>query len=162
MPGARWATSATRSAAGVACTSPSRRRDEDDRLAANLEENGDAFVPEFIEAWLAGPLFAHLTEEQADRPSRLVNSAAGLAASLRTAGTGAQEPLWDHLNELEMPVLVVVGALDEKFRPVAERTARSIGDNARLAMVAGAGHAVGFERPDAFVALLEEFFAPGA
>jgi pimeloyl-ACP methyl ester carboxylesterase len=61
-----------------------------------------------------------------------------------------------------MPVLVVVGALDSKFRPIAENTARSIGPNARLAVVAGAGHAVCFERPRAFTALVGQFLGAGA
>ncbi|MGD0943356.1 MAG: alpha/beta fold hydrolase [Acidimicrobiales bacterium] len=143
---------------------PSRRlrREADDRLAAELERGGDAMMPEFVDRWLAGPLFAHLTEEQADRPSRLSSSAAGLAASLRTAGTGTQSPLWESLGELEMPVLVVVGEDDGKFRPIAERTAEAIGANARLAVVAGAGHAVFLERPGAFVALVREFMLAGA
>lgn len=138
---------------------PSRRlrRAEDDRRAAELERGGDATVAEFVETWLEGPLFAHLDEEQADRQSRLANSAAGLAASLRTVGTGTQTPVWERLGELEMPVLVVTGALDDKFRPLAERTADAIGHNARLAVVAGAGHAVCFERPGAFVELVRDF-----
>ena len=90
-------------------------------------------MPEFVESWLAGPLFAHLSEEQADRPSRLTNSAAGLAASLRTVGTGTQAPLWERLGELDMPVLVMAGALDAKFAALAERTAAAIGPDARLA-----------------------------
>ena len=136
------------------------RRVEDERRAAELERGGDAIVAEFVDAWLAGPLFAHLTEEQADRRSRLGNSAAGLAASLRTVGTGTQTPLWDRLGELEMPVLVVDGALDDKFRPIAEQTVDAIGRNARLAVVAGAGHAVCFECPSAFVELVREFLHP--
>ena len=136
------------------------RRAEDERRAAELERGGDAIVAEFVDAWLAGPLFAHLTEEQADRRSRLGNSAAGLAASLRTVGTGTQTPLWDRLGELEMPVLVVTGALDDKFRPLAERTVDAIGRNARLAVVGGAGHAVSFECPSAFVELVREFLHP--
>jgi pimeloyl-ACP methyl ester carboxylesterase len=58
-----------------------------------------------------------------------------------------------------MPVLVVVGARDDRFRPIAERTARAIGKNARLVIVAEAGHAVWLERPQAFVSLLAEFLA---
>jgi 2-succinyl-6-hydroxy-2,4-cyclohexadiene-1-carboxylate synthase len=138
------------------------RRAEDDRRAAELERGGDAFVAEFVETWLAGPLFAHLNEEQADRPSRLANSAAGLAASLRTVGTGTQAPLWERLGGLEMPILVVTGALDDKFRPIAERTVDAIGRNARLAVVAGAGHAVCFERPGVFVELVSEFLGHSA
>ncbi len=137
------------------------RRQADDELAAHLARGGDAMVPEFVDTWLAGPLFAHLTADQADRPSRLENSAAGLSASLRTAGTGTQSPLWERLAELEMPVVVVAGALDDKFRAVAIETVDAIGDNARLVLVADAGHAVPFEQPGAFVALVREFFGAG-
>jgi len=133
------------------------RRQSDELLATELAQMGDSTVPKFVEAWLAGPLFAHLTAEQADRASRLQNSGAGLSASLRTSGTGRQLPMWERLGELGMPVLVVAGELDDKFKALARRTASNIGDNARLAIVAGAGHAVPFERPDVFVALLREF-----
>ncbi len=146
------------------CDEASRRlrREADDRLAADLERDGDEKLPEFIERWLAGPLFAHLTDEQADRPSRLSNSAVGLARSLRTAGTGTQLPLWERLGELEMPVLVVVGARDDKFGPIAQRTREAIGPNARLAVVAEAGHAACFERPGPFAALVREMLGAGA
>jgi 2-succinyl-6-hydroxy-2,4-cyclohexadiene-1-carboxylate synthase len=139
-----------------------QRRGADERRAAELERGGDAGVAEFVENWLSGPLFAHLSEDQADRPSRLVNTAAGLAASLRTVGTGTQTPLWERLGELEMPVLVVAGALDDKFRALAEATADAIGHNARLAVVAGAGHAVFLERPGAFVEIVRDFLGPNA
>jgi 2-succinyl-6-hydroxy-2,4-cyclohexadiene-1-carboxylate synthase len=138
------------------------RRAQDEARAAMLEQGGDSIVPEFLETWLSGPLFAHLTEEQADRPPRLSNSASGLAASLRTAGTGTQLPLWERLCELEMPVLVVTGALDHKFGPLGLRTVEAIGHNARLVVVEGAGHAVCFERPDAFVKLVRDFLAESA
>jgi 2-succinyl-6-hydroxy-2,4-cyclohexadiene-1-carboxylate synthase len=138
------------------------RRGADEELAAGLERGGDAAVPEFIDTWLEGPLFAHMTKDQADRPSRLANSAAGLAASLRTVGTGTQAPSWERLADLQMPVLVVVGARDSKFRPIAEQTAEAIGANARLAVVAGAGHGVCFERPLGFAALLRQFLGAGA
>lgn len=138
------------------------RREADEELAAGLEQGGDARVPEFIDTWTKGPLFAHMTDEQADRGSRLGNSAVGLATSLKTVGTGAQVPLWERLGDLDMPVLVVVGAEDPKFRPIAEKTAEAIGENARLAVVAEAGHAVCFERPLDFTALLRQFLDDGA
>jgi 2-succinyl-6-hydroxy-2,4-cyclohexadiene-1-carboxylate synthase len=81
-----------------------------------------------------------------------------MASSLRNAGTGAQEPLWDRLAELSMPVLVVTGEHDAKFRAIGERLVAGIPD-ATLAIVAGAGHAPPFERPDAFVATLETWLA---
>lgn len=143
----------------VVAAERSRRRADDEALARRLEQGGDAGLPAFVDDWLAGPLFAHLDAEAADRPSRLVNTAAGLASSLRTCGTGAQAPMWDRLGQLELPVLVVVGAADEKFRPVAEATAEAIGPQARMAVVPGAGHAVPFEQPGAFLELLGEFLA---
>ena len=74
----------------------------------------------------AQPLFATLPDPELDDRRR--NTAAGLAASLRLAGTGAQEPLWDRLRELAMPVLLVAGSLDAKFVGVAERMAAAIPD----------------------------------
>ena len=113
---------------GIEDESSRRLRAESDKLlASELERAGGPTVPEFVETWLGGPLFSHLTEEQADRASRLQNSAAGLSASLRTAGTGTQLPMWDRLGELAMPVLVVAGERDEKFKALARRTVSSIG-----------------------------------
>ncbi len=53
-----------------------------------------------------------------------------------------------------MPVLVLAGERDERFRAAGERLARSIGGNARLALVPGAGHAAHLERPQAFLDVL--------
>ncbi|HUZ21006.1 MAG TPA: alpha/beta fold hydrolase [Acidimicrobiales bacterium] len=132
------------------------RRASDEALAGRIEALG---LEGFLDEWLAGPLFAHLTPAQADREARLVNTAAGLAAALRALGTGRQEPCWERLGELAMPVLAVAGEDDAKFAALAERMARAIGPNARAALLAGAGHAVAFERPGAFVGELRRFLA---
>ena len=52
-----------------------------------------------------------------------------------------------------MPVELVVGERDEKFRAIAERMEAALPD-ARLHVVAGAGHAVQLEAPDAVADLL--------
>jgi pimeloyl-ACP methyl ester carboxylesterase len=63
------------------------------------------------------------------------------------------------LSELTMPTLVVVGDRDKRdFRLSAERVAREAPD-ARLEVVAGAGHLVAIDRPDEFNRLLLEFLA---
>jgi 2-succinyl-6-hydroxy-2,4-cyclohexadiene-1-carboxylate synthase len=124
------------------------RRAADDALASRIEAIGtDAFLDE----WLAQPLFAGLP---ADGRGARSTDAAGLAASLRRAGTGTQEPLWDRLATLAMPVLVVAGERDEKFRAIGERLVAGIGANGALALVPGAGHAAHLEQPDAFLAVL--------
>ncbi|MFN8053377.1 MAG: alpha/beta fold hydrolase [Acidimicrobiales bacterium] len=120
------------------------RRAADDALAARVETIGvDAFVGE----WLALPLFAGLPPEGRFEDERRSNSAAGLASSLRLAGTGTQEPLWDRLGELTMPVLIIAGQDDTKFAALAERLAAGIGAQATLAIVGGSGHTVHLEQP---------------
>jgi 2-succinyl-6-hydroxy-2,4-cyclohexadiene-1-carboxylate synthase len=56
-------------------------------------------------------------------------------------------PLWDRLGELAMPVTLVAGERDEKFRAVAERMAGLI-PAARVVVAPGAGHAVHLEAAD--------------
>jgi pimeloyl-ACP methyl ester carboxylesterase len=52
-----------------------------------------------------------------------------------------------------MPVELVVGERDAKFRAVAERMAAALPD-ARVAIVPRAGHAAHLERPDVLAAHL--------
>jgi 2-succinyl-6-hydroxy-2,4-cyclohexadiene-1-carboxylate synthase len=132
------------------------RRDADEALARRIERDG---VEVFLDAWLAGPLFSSLPVDAAGRPERLGNTAEGLASALRRLGTGAQESLWDRLGELHPPALLMAGERDPKFAGIAREMAAAIGPAARLAVVAGAGHAVPLERPAETAALVEEFLA---
>jgi 2-succinyl-6-hydroxy-2,4-cyclohexadiene-1-carboxylate synthase len=120
------------------------RRDADESLADHLLAIG---VPAFLDEWLAQPLFAGLTPATACLDERLANTAEGLASSLRQAGTGTQEPLWDRLGAIEVPVLLLAGVDDAKFSAVAGRLARSIGPNATVAVVPRAGHSAQLESP---------------
>jgi 2-succinyl-6-hydroxy-2,4-cyclohexadiene-1-carboxylate synthase len=130
----------------------SARRRADEALADRIEAIG---VEAFAAEWGAQPLFAGQEERvaAAAHADRLRNTAAGLAAALRGLGTGVMEPLWDRLPELAVPVVLVVGERDEKFRAIASRMAAGI-PGSRLEVVAGAGHAVQLERPDAVAAAI--------
>lgn len=128
----------------------------DARLADRIEAIG---VEAFVDEWLRQPLFAGLDPGAACREERLESTAAGLASALRLLGTGAQEPLWDRLGELGMPVLVVVGERDQKFAAIGERMAAAIGGRAELRWIPGAGHAAHLERPEAFVEALRGWLA---
>src|SRR5690606_10540568 len=73
------------------------RRAGDEALARHLLAVGlDAFLDE----WLAQPLFAGLTADEAQRSARRTNTADGLAAALRDLGTGTQPDLWPALDDL--------------------------------------------------------------
>ena len=130
------------------------RRTADETLAAHVRSVG---VDTFLTEWLAQPMFASLAVSSHDAEVRAANTAEGLATSLETAGTGTQEPLWDRLHSLEMPVLVVTGERDAKFTALGRRLVDCIGDNARHVEVPDAGHALPFERSSDFAALLSAF-----
>lgn len=148
--------------AGIVDPAARARREADDQaLATSIEEGGNRALPTFFARWLARPLFQDLSPEAAGLEARRENTAAGLAASLRLCGTGTQHPLDDRLGELNMPVLVVAGERDARFRAEAERLAAGI-SAATLAVVPGAGHACHLERPDAFFDLVDGWFSATA
>jgi 2-succinyl-6-hydroxy-2,4-cyclohexadiene-1-carboxylate synthase len=122
------------------------RRAADAALADRIEAIG---VEAFAAEWGAQPLFAGQPPRvaAAANADRLRNTAPGLAAALRGLGTGAMAPLWDRLPELDIPVTLLVGERDEKFRAIAERMRERL-PHARLAVIPGAGHAAHLERPD--------------
>lgn len=123
----------------------SARRAADEELARRLEADG---VEAFLDAWLAQPLFAGLVPAPADLAARRANTVAGLASSLRLAGTGTMDPPWWHeLPLIDVPTIVVWGADDHKFAAIGRRLATSIGDNARTVEIGGVGHAAHLEAP---------------
>jgi 2-succinyl-6-hydroxy-2,4-cyclohexadiene-1-carboxylate synthase len=128
----------------------------DERLAAGLERKG---VEAFIDGWLAQRLFSGLSPAAAGVEERRQGTVDGLASALRLLGTGAQEPVWDRLDELTMPVLLMAGEHDTKFSAIGFRLAAAIGDNAGISFVPGAGHAAHLERPVSVVAILGRFLA---
>src|SRR5436305_414634 len=78
-----------------------------------------------------------------------------LALDPRGLGTGVMEPLWGRLGALSMPVTLVAGERDAKYRDLAERLRAGLPD-ARVAVVPGAGHAVHLEAPGSVVGLITE------
>jgi 2-succinyl-6-hydroxy-2,4-cyclohexadiene-1-carboxylate synthase len=134
------------------------RRRADELLAARIEERG---VQAFVDEWLAQPLFATLRRfgpefVTREREERLANDARGLAASLRGLGPGAQPPLFDALPCVNVAVLLVAGALDERFVAAAHDLAGRL-PQAEVRVIPDAGHAAHVERPDAFERVVHEF-----
>lgn len=127
----------------------------DEALASRIETIG---VESFIDEWLAQPMFASLPRSSAGIEERLTNSALGLADSLRHAGTGTQQPLWDVLAQITVPTLVVTGDLDTKFTVLGDRLASRIPSATRV-RIAGAGHTVHLERTQDFVDELTSWVA---
>jgi 2-succinyl-6-hydroxy-2,4-cyclohexadiene-1-carboxylate synthase len=128
------------------------RRAADEALADRIEGEG---IEAFAREWAALPLWADqpIAVAAAANAERLAQSPAGLAAALRGLGTGVMEPLWEHLPQLRIPVALVVGERDAKFRAIAGQMAELLPD-ATLHVVPDAGHAVQLEAPDAVAAIV--------
>lgn len=134
------------------------RRTADEALAREVERDG---LDAFVERWEAQELFASqrsLPEEvrAVQRALRMENHPRSLAASLRGLGTAALPSYWGILPALRVPVLILVGALDDKFVRIGARMAELLPD-ARLVEVPGAGHAVHLERADAWLGAVAGF-----
>lgn len=133
-----------------------QRRAADDGLAAEVEQ---MTIEAFAERWAQTAVLADqpAAVQTAVHADRLRNTPAGLAAALRGLGTGALPSLWERLGELAVPVDLVVGERDAKFQAVAREMTAALAD-ARVHVVAGAGHAVHLEAP----AAVAEVIAGGA
>jgi 2-succinyl-6-hydroxy-2,4-cyclohexadiene-1-carboxylate synthase len=134
------------------------RRASDEALARFVENEG---IEAFVERWEALELFESQRSLPAaaratHRARRLLNHPRSVAASLRGLGAGALPSYWGSLAGLRIPVLIVAGALDRKFAAVGARMAELLPD-ARLVEVAGAGHTVHLEQPDAWLGAVTGF-----
>ena len=134
---------------------PEERRAADEELAAWIERSP---IEEVVTRWEAQPVFATQSEElvAAQRAGRLSHDPKDLARVLRTFGQSAMPPVWDRLPELDLPVLLLAGELDEKYVAAGRRMAALL-PRGTLRTVPGAGHAPQLEQPDAVAAALRDF-----
>jgi 2-succinyl-6-hydroxy-2,4-cyclohexadiene-1-carboxylate synthase len=122
-----------------------KRRAADDELADWIDRSS---VEAVAARWAGTPVLADQPSRvrAAAHADRLRNTPAGLAAALRGLGTGVLPSLWQRLPGIDLPVVVIAGERDEKFRAIGERMAAEL-PRAELIVVAGAGHAVHLEAP---------------
>ena len=125
-----------------------------DEQWAELAER--AGVDAFLAQWLAQPMFATVPRDAPGLADRRSLTPAFLAACLRLLGTGAMEPMWDHLAELTMPVLLVTGTRDDKFTAIARRMLDRLPAGARHTEL-DAGHALPLEQPEALGNVIADF-----
>lgn len=122
------------------------RASADERLAAQIESEP---MERFVARWRTQPMFAeepaHVRELASADHYR--NTTAGIAAALRGIGSGMMPPLWERLPELGMPVTVLAGERDGKYRQLGARIAAAA-PHGVLRVVAG-GHGLLLENPRA-------------
>ncbi len=88
--------------------------------------------------------------------ARYHRSAQGLAHAARGMLAQVDARISDHLPEIRVPTLVIVGELDEPFIGASEYMAAKI-PGARLEVIPGAGHAANLDNPDHFNRVLSAF-----
>jgi 2-succinyl-6-hydroxy-2,4-cyclohexadiene-1-carboxylate synthase len=137
------------------------RRQADEALADRLDPRpsvpGDHSrepLSEFLRRWMDQPMFNGVEPERSGLAERLTNHRRGLASSLRLAGTGTQRPLWDRLDHLAMPVLIITGEHDIKFTELGRQMADAIGTNVVREVIPSTGHAPHLQDPDGVATLI--------
>ena len=71
------------------------------------------------------------------------------------------EPLWDRLPELTIPVTLITGERDEKFRALAEQMAKRL-PNAQHVTIPNTGHAPQLEDPHAVAQAIHQSGSPSS
>ena len=131
------------------------RAEADAKLASWMETQP---MDQIVGVWERQPLFADQSDAlvESQRPGRLAQDPRSLALLLRTAGQGALEPVWQRLHTLDLPVMAIAGALDERYADAARRMARAVPDG-RAVIVENAGHAAQLQQPADVAAALGDF-----
>ncbi len=138
-----------------------RRRRADAALADLIAQRG---LRHFVDRWTALPMWDTLRGRlgpaawQASIRQRLACHPLGLAHSLRAAGTGSMRSLWQELDSVEAPTLLLCGELDTKFVDLAGQMARRL-PNSQLIVLPDTGHAAHLEQPDACAVAIREHLA---
>lgn len=123
------------------------RQLRDEALAKHIETVGiDAFVDEWLAAPITGTTHLEASARHTDRAARMENTAAGLAASLRGMGQGAQPYVGDRISELPMPILTVSGGTDDRYIQLAAEMA-SVAPEGAHRTIDHAGHNVVLDAP---------------
>jgi 2-succinyl-6-hydroxy-2,4-cyclohexadiene-1-carboxylate synthase len=114
----------------------------------------------FIQNWYDNPLFILFAQHPDYRQAialKLNNNPSQLARSLRNLGLGMQPSLWDQLEDIQTPILLIVGELDQKFIAINQRITR-LSPQFKIKIVKNTDHNVHFERSIKFTQLLRNFF----
>lgn len=115
---------------------------------------------DFLDSWNAQSVLGSGPIRDKQASGSLVMRRREIARSFVDWSLGAQQPLWDRLGEIKIPILWIAGENDSKFRALAER-AGSLGPNAHFALAPAAGHRVPWEVEAWFAGTVARFLKLG-
>ena len=154
-----WALVLESASPGLADASERETRcTSDAALADCIERDG---IAAFVQRWQTLALFATqaqlpITVREALRCQRLDNTPQGLANSLRGLGTGRQESVLHRLGHLQVPALLLAGALDIKYCELARHMATQL-PQPHCTIVPESGHTIHLEQPTVFAEIVRQF-----
>jgi len=120
------------------------------RRAADAEWASRALTlpwPDFLTTWDAQPVLGAPFPRPSGAAGALAMRRREIARSFVDWSLGAQQPLWERLHEITIPVLWVAGENDAKFLGLGRRAVEMM-PRATLAVAPGAGHRVPWEARD--------------
>ncbi len=133
-----------------------KRQEQDEQLAQILEKKN---LEQFLREWYHRPLFSNLLNQPGFEKMfqrRLKNDPIELAKSLRYMGVGNQESLWPQLPEIQLPVLLLAGEMDQKFCDIARRM-QKMNSGFTVAIFEDCGHTIHFESEKRFLQKISAF-----
>jgi 2-succinyl-6-hydroxy-2,4-cyclohexadiene-1-carboxylate synthase len=134
-----------------------KRQEWDYAMAKSVEEGLDAFLT----AWTGMEIIAsqqniavqHLQKMQENRRKQ---SPEMLAKSMRCFGTGTMPSCWEDLSKVDIPVLLLTGEHDLKYRKIAEEMERIL-PISQMFIVENAGHCCHLEAPKQTARIIEQW-----
>ncbi|XP_011009175.1 PREDICTED: protein PHYLLO, chloroplastic isoform X3 [Populus euphratica] len=130
----------------------------------------------FLDSWYAGEFWKSLRSHPHFKEivaGRLVHEdVQSLAKALSGLSTGSQLPLWEDLKRCNLPLLLIVGEKDAKFKSIAQKMLHEVvqerkgedcrGDNVcEILEVPNCGHAVHLENPLPVISAMRKFLTRG-
>jgi 2-succinyl-6-hydroxy-2,4-cyclohexadiene-1-carboxylate synthase len=144
--------------AGISEDSERKRRLAADRGRA--KELAQGRFEDFLRTWYCQPIFQTVAEDSERLEvliqQRLLNDPKELARAMSGLSLGVQPSLWHQLPELFIPVLLIAGDKDSKYKDIVQ----SMGElmpRGRVVIVSGAGHNVHQEQPVLVSDRIKEF-----
>lgn len=132
------------------------RQKRDENLAADMERMN---TEEFLQKWYLQPLFNTLRNHPKFNEllqQRIINQSILWPASLRGMGVGRQPSLWGKLKYLTMPILILAGEKDQKFRYIAFQM-KDLNPEFSISVVPHCGHVIHVEDEDRFYQEVNKF-----
>lgn len=133
------------------------------RRAADTGWAGRAFAgdwQQFLATWDAQPVFGNAPPRDSEDLRRLVARRREVAQSFINWSLAEQDPLWDRLPEIRVPILWIAGENDPKFLEIARRAVGLL-PRGLLEIAPEAGHRVPTDATDWLAETVARFVKVG-